>query len=111
MEIEKSFVLLTDNDEENIQSVLETLLNNMDDKTQLIIFDNMSNDYTIPIIIELIGMGWTDEKRYQLFINSKKRDIAITREKAISICEGREIEVFYPSETKEGQVFGHVTHK
>lgn len=87
----KSFILLTDNSESYIHDVLCSLLP-LEENEELIIFDNLSSDNTVPIIVATMGTLWIDEKqRYKFYINKKKEDIEVIKNKALSIAKGTPI--------------------
>ena len=84
----KSFIVITDNSESYIHDVLYSLLP-LDKEEELIIFDNHSEDNTVPNIIGTMRTLWIDkEKRYKFYINKKKEEIDKVIEKAKSISRG-----------------------
>lgn len=89
--MKKSFILITDNSEEYVKDVLYSLLP-LEDDEELIIFDNLSNDNTVPFIVEKMGVLWIDEaQRYKFYINMKKEDYEVVKNKALSIARGTPI--------------------
>ena len=84
----KSFIVISDNSEDYIHDVLCSLLP-LDKNEELIIFDNHSTDNTVPEVISTMGILWIDkEKRYKFYINKKKEDYEIVKNKALSIAKG-----------------------
>lgn len=84
----KSFIVITENSESYIKEVLCSLLPLQEDE-ELIIFDNHSTDNTVPNIIETMGILWADKKnRYKFYINKKKEDYEIVKNKVLSITKG-----------------------
>lgn len=89
--MKKSFILITDNSEDYVKDVLYSLLP-LEDDEELIIFDNLSNDNTVPFIVEKMGVLWIDEaQRYKFYINMKKEDYEVVKNKALSIARGTPI--------------------
>lgn len=89
--MKKSFILITDNSEEYVKDVLYSLLP-LEDDEELIIFDNLSNDNTVPFIVEKMGVLWIDEaQRYKFYINMKKEEYEVVKNKALSIARGTPI--------------------
>ncbi len=84
-----SYILITNNSENYIKDVLCSLLP-LKDNEELIIFDNLSEDNTVPIIVETMGILWIDEKkRYKFYINKKKEEYEIIKDKALSLANGK----------------------
>lgn len=84
----KSFIVLTDNSESYIKDVLYSLLPLKKDE-ELIIFDNLSSDNTVPTIVASMGTLWIDKKqRYKFYINKKKENLEVLKNKALSIARG-----------------------
>lgn len=88
----KSYILITDNCESYIHDVLCSLLP-LEENEELIIFDNLSTDNTVPNIVSTIDpMMWLDEKaRYRFYINTKREEIEVIKKKALSIAKGNAI--------------------
>lgn len=85
----KSFIVITDNSESYIKDVLCSLLP-LEENEELIIFDNHSTDNSVPNIISTMGVLWIDkEQRYKFYINKKKEDYEIIKNKALSIAKGK----------------------
>lgn len=86
-----SFIVVTDNSEDYICDVLNSLLP-LEKDEELIIFDNHSKDNTVPNIVATMGVLWIDkDKRYKFYINKKKEDIEKVKNKAISIAKYKPI--------------------
>ncbi len=84
----KSFILVTDESENYIESLLRSILPLQDDE-ELIIFDNLSRDNTVPFIVKEMGILWIDKQgRYKFYINKKKENIEIVKNKALSVAKG-----------------------
>lgn len=87
----KSFIVISDNSEKYIYDVLCSLLP-LEDDEELIIFDNHSTDNSVPNIISTMGILWIDEKqRYKFYINKKKEEYEVVKNKALSIANGTPI--------------------
>ena len=87
----KSFIVITDECESYIHDVLCSLLP-LEEDEELIIFDNHSKDGTVPNIISTMGILWADKfERYKFYINKKKEDYEVVKNKAISIAKGTPI--------------------
>lgn len=86
----KSFIVITDESESYIHDVLCSLLP-LEQEEELIIFDNHSTDETVPNIISTIDpMMWLDkEQRYKFYINMKKEEYEVAKNKALSIAKGK----------------------
>lgn len=88
----KSFIVVTDNSRDYIENVLWSLLP-LQDNEELIIFDNLSTDESVPKIIGKIDpMMWLDDnQKYKFYINKQKESIEETINKAKSIARGTPI--------------------
>ena len=87
----RSYILLTDESEKYVKDVLWSLLP-LEEGEELIIFDNMSKDATVPVIVGVMGDLWLDPtQRYKFYINKKKEDIEIVKKKALSIAKYKPI--------------------
>lgn len=86
-----SYILITENSENYIEDVLYNLLP-LNDNEELIIFDNHSTDDTVPKIISMMGVLWIDKgKKYKFYINKKKEEYEVVKNKALSIAKGEPI--------------------
>ncbi len=68
----KTYLIITDESESYIQDELLKLIPLKEDE-QLIIFDNHSEDNTIPAIVGVMGILWRDEDKYKMFINHRDK--------------------------------------
>lgn len=82
-----SYIVITNNSESYIHDVLWSLLP-LQENEELIIFDNLSSDNTVPNIVATMGSLWLDDK-YKFYINNKKEDIETIKNKALSIAKGK----------------------
>lgn len=83
----KSFILITDESESYINDVLYSLLPLKEDE-ELIIFDNLSKDNTVPFIVEKMNILWIDEEhRYKFYINLEKQSYEEVLEKAKKVMK------------------------
>lgn len=86
----KSYIIYTNNSEKKIKSILSCFLDMwIDNEDELIIFDDLSEDNTVPIIVSMIGTFFMDEKHFKFYINSKKEGKMKSIEKAKSIASNR----------------------
>lgn len=70
----RSLIVYTNNSEKYIGKLLESILEQIDEsQEELIIIDDMSNDNTVPIIVNTIGLNFTDEEHYKFYINTPKK--------------------------------------
>ncbi len=82
----RSYILITNDSESYIKDVLCSLLP-LEENEELIIFDNLSHDNTVPIIVSVMGALWLDPmQRYKFYINNKKEDTEIIKNKTLSIA-------------------------
>ena len=69
-----SYILYTNNSQKYIERLLKSILEQIDEtKEQLIIIDDCSTDDTIPLIVNTIGLNFTDEEHYKLYINMQPK--------------------------------------
>ena len=85
-----SYIVYTDNSEKTIGFILSKILP-LNKNEKLILFDNRSIDETVPIIINMVGILFTEEEQYKFYINSKKETKKDTLKKALTIAEGEVI--------------------
>lgn len=70
----RSLIVYTNNSEKYIYKLLVSILEQIDEtKEELIIIDDMSEDNTVPIIVDTIGLNFTDEEHYKFYINMEKK--------------------------------------
>lgn len=70
----RSLIVYTNNSQKYIYKLLTSILEQIDEtKEELIIIDDMSEDNTVPIIVDTIGLNFTDEEHYKFFINMEKK--------------------------------------
>ena len=84
--MKKSLIILTNESEKCINTLLEELLKK-NEYSEMIIFDNHSLDNTVPNIVSTMGVLWSKEDKYKFYINKKKEDRKVLREKAVSIAK------------------------
>lgn len=89
----KSYLIITNNNEKNVEELLLKVLPIDEEKEQLIIFDNLSTDNTVPIIVATVGLNFIDEENYKFYINKKKEKIKDIVKKAKKIAKGKIIRV------------------
>ena len=85
-----SYIVYTDNSEKTIGFILSKILP-LNKNEKLILFDNRSTDETVPIIVNMVGILFTEEEQYKFYINSKKETKEDTLKKALTIAEGEVI--------------------
>ena len=71
--MKRSFIIYTYNSQKYIGNLIDSLMEQIQDNEQIVIVDDMSEDNTVPIIVEKIGYFFTDEDHYKLYINSTKK--------------------------------------
>ena len=72
--IKTSYIIYTNNSEKYIERLLKSILEQIDEtKEQLIIVDDLSEDKTVPLIVNTIGLNFTDEEHYKFYINEFKK--------------------------------------
>lgn len=87
--MQRSIIVYTHNSEKYIGRLIDSILEQIDvDNEQLIIVDDMSEDKTIPIIVEKIGYWFTEEERFKLFINTSEKGKKDSIEMAKKIATG-----------------------
>ena len=70
----RSFIVYCNNSQKYIAKLLQSILEQIDEtKEELIIIDDMSTDNTVPLIVNTIGLNFTDEEHYKFYINSYKK--------------------------------------
>ena len=107
----KSFIVLTDNSEKYIKNVLSSLLP-LEKDAELIIFDNHSIDNTVPNIISTMGVLWIDkDNRYKFYINKKKEDLEVVKNKALSIARGKPFIIDKKERFDISEVIGNVKNQ
>lgn len=89
----KSYLIITNNSEKAVEDLLLKVLPIDEEKEQLIIFDNLSTDNTVPIIVSTVGLNFIDEENYKFYINKKKEKVKDIIEKAKKIAKGKIIRV------------------
>ena len=89
----RSYLIITNNSEKTVEDLLLKVLPIDEEKEQLIIFDNLSTDNTVPIIVSTVGLNFIDEENYKFYINKKKEKIKDIVEKAKKIAKGKIIRV------------------
>lgn len=80
----RSLIIYTNNSEKYIEKLLKSILEQIDEtQEELIIIDDMSQDNTVPLIVNTIGLNFTDEEHYKFYINSpvkgKKESIKMAK--------------------------------
>ena len=107
----KSIIVITDNSESYIHDVLYSLLP-LEPNEELIIFDNHSEDSTVPEIISTMGTLWVDkEQRYKFYINKKRETRKQVLDKAKSISKGAPIVINKTSKFDISEVLNNAKNK
>lgn len=107
----RSFIVVTDNSEKYIKDVLCSLLP-LEKDEELIIFDNMSTDNTVPLIVSTMGVLWIDEEnKYKFYINKTKESIEVVTNKALSIAKYQPVMIKNKSKFKIEEVLKDVENK
>ena len=87
--IKTSYIIYTNNSEKYIERLLKSILEQIDEtKEQLIIVDDLSEDKTVPLIVNTIGLNFTDEEHYKFYINEFKKGKKASVEMAKKIAIG-----------------------
>lgn len=76
--MELSIGIYTNNSEKWIGKVLKRLYPYLLGNTELIIFDDMSTDETVPILVSTIGRDFLEEDKYKFYINTSKKGLEET---------------------------------
>lgn len=76
--MELSIGIYTNNSEKWIGKVLKRLYPYLLGNTELIIFDDMSTDETVPILVSTIGRDFLEEEKYKFYINTSKKGLEET---------------------------------
>lgn len=85
----RSLIVYTNNSEKYIAKLLNSILEQIDEtKEQLVIVDDLSTDNTVPLIVDTIGLNFTDEEHYKFFINTPKKGKKDSIEMAKKIATG-----------------------
>ena len=85
----RSLIVYTNNSEKYIERLLKSILEQIDEtKEQLIIVDDLSEDKTVPLIVNTIGLNFTDEEHYKFYINEFKKGKKTSVEMAKKIATG-----------------------
>ena len=70
----RSLILYTNNSQKYIERLLKSILEQIDEtKEELIIIDDCSTDNTVPLIVNTIGLNFTDEEHYKFYINMQRK--------------------------------------
>lgn len=70
----RSLILYVNNSQKYLEKVLKCILEQIDEtQEELIIIDDCSTDDSVPIIVNTIGLNFTDEEHYKFFINMNKK--------------------------------------
>lgn len=70
----RSLIVYTNNSQKYIAKLLQSILKQIDEtKEELIIIDDCSTDNTVPLIVNTIGLNFTDEEHYKFYINMEKK--------------------------------------
>lgn len=70
----RSLIIYTYNSQKYIERLLKSILEQIDEtQEELIIIDDCSTDNTVPLIVNTIGLNFTDEEHYKFYINMNKK--------------------------------------
>ena len=84
-----SYIVYTNNSQKYIERLLKSILEQIDDtKEELIIIDDLSTDNTVPLIVNTIGLNFTDEEHYKFYINQERIGKRASIEKFKKIAKG-----------------------
>ena len=87
--MKRSLIVYTNNSEKYIEKVLKSILEQIDEtEEELIIIDDLSTDDTVPLIVNTIGLNFTDEEHYKFYINQEKIGKRASIEKFKNIAKG-----------------------
>ena len=87
--MKRSLIIYTNNSEKYIEKVLQSILEQIDEtQEELIIVDDLSTDNTVPIIVNTIGVNFTDEEHYKFYINVEPKGKRKSVEMAKKIAQG-----------------------
>lgn len=85
----RSLIIYTNNSQKYIEKLLKSILEQIDEtKEELIIVDDLSTDNTVPLIVNTIGLNFTDEEHYKFYINQSKEGKRASIEKIKKIAKG-----------------------
>lgn len=84
-----SYIVYTNNSQKYIERLLKSILEQIDEtKEELIIVDDLSEDNTVPLIVNTIGLNFTDEEHYKFYINQERIGKRASIEKFKKIAKG-----------------------
>lgn len=87
--MKRSLIVYTSNSEKYIAKLLNSILQQIDEtQEQLVIVDDLSKDNTIPLIVNTIGLNFTDEEHYKFYINQQEKGKMKSIEMAKKIATG-----------------------
>lgn len=70
----RSLILYVNNSQKYLEKLLKSILEQIDEtKEELIIIDDCSKDDSVPIIVNTIGLNFTDEEHYKFYINMEPK--------------------------------------
>lgn len=70
-----SYIIYTKNSEQKIEEYIKQFMEELwtEDDDELIIVDDMSEDNTVPLIVQMIGSFFEDEEHFKFYINVPKK--------------------------------------
>ena len=84
-----SYIVYTNNSQKYIAKLLKSILEQIDEtKEELIIVDDLSEDNTVPLIVNTIGYNFIDEEHYKFYINQERIGKRASIEKFKKIAKG-----------------------
>ena len=83
-----SYIVYCNNSQKYIERLLKSILEQIDDEEELIIIDDLSTDNTVPLIVNTIGLNFTDEEHYKFYINQERIGKRASIEKFKKIAKG-----------------------